>query len=194
MDNLNDLKALWLTAKTDDLPTSAEMLQIIKKFRQQRLKKKRLVIILAGVTALSMVAVMLFHRSQLFTTWAGEVLIILSSLALMIDNIRSMKRFQQLDNCSNKEFVSFIEKTRQNQLQYYKKKEYMIMLPCCIGWLLYLYEIVIITGGLFMWVYVPAVIYLLVIWLWVRPYTFKKDAKKLNAIEERLKNIHKQLE
>lgn len=194
MDNLNDLKALWRTAKTDDLPTSAEMLQLVKKFRQQRLRKKWLVVAVGAGTLLSMLAVMLVRHTQLTTTWVGEVIIASSSLALMVDNILSMKRFNQLDNCSNKEFLAFVEKTRQNQLRYHQKTEYLIMLPFCIGWLLYLYEIVIMAGGLLFWVYVPAIIYLLIIWLWVRPYTYKKDEKKLNALEERLKNIHKQLE
>jgi Flp pilus assembly protein TadB len=194
MDNLDDLKALWHTAKIDNLPTAQEVKQLSIKFRRQHVRKKRLIIIGAIITALLMIGVMLVYHARLTTTWIGEVLIIGSCVALVFDNNKAMRRFNELDDCSNKEFVAFIEKTRQNQIQYYKRKEYLIMLPACVGWLMYLYEVAMHWPGFSRWVYVGAVVYLLVIWFWVRPYYFKKNAKKLNTIEERLKNISKQLE
>ncbi|WP_158824957.1 hypothetical protein [Mucilaginibacter lacusdianchii] len=194
MDNLDDLKALWHTAKTDNLPTAAEIKQLSGKFRHQQLRRKWLVVIGAIITALSMVAVMLVYHARFITTWIGELLIIGSCVAIIIDNVKAMKRYDELDDCSNKELLAFVEKTRQNQIRYYKRTEYLIMLPCCVGWLLYLYEVAMRLTSHSIWVLMGAVIYLLIIWLWVRPYYFKKNGKKLNALEDRIKNISKQLE
>ena len=45
MDRLDDLKAIWHTAKTDSLPTSDEMVMLISKFRNEKLRNKWLVIV-----------------------------------------------------------------------------------------------------------------------------------------------------
>ena len=77
MDNLNDIKALWLTAKTDSLPSSDEMLRIVKKFRNNRLRKKLTIIFVALVCAAIEVAAMFVYKSTMITTRIGEVLIII---------------------------------------------------------------------------------------------------------------------
>ena len=39
MDNLNDLRKIWLTADTKGLPNSSEMVHIVKKYRNKKLTK-----------------------------------------------------------------------------------------------------------------------------------------------------------
>ncbi len=71
MDNLTNLKAIWHSAKTDSLPTSAQMLQLIHKFKSQRLRKKWTVIIVASLLTALMIAVMFSHHSKMITTRIG---------------------------------------------------------------------------------------------------------------------------
>jgi len=193
MDNLTDLKAIWHTAKTDSLPTSAEMLKLIKQFRRQRLKKKWMIIIGASFLTVVMVFGMITYHSKLLTTLIGEVLIIASMVLLAATNIKSLKRFYQLDDCSNLEFLDFIEQTRQNQIYYYKKTQVAIMLLCSVGLLLYMYELASRHQSWFIGIYAGISVYLLVIWLVVRPYFFKKNAKKLSNVRIRLEKLSKQL-
>lgn len=193
MNNLTDLKALWHTAPTGSLPTSAQMLQLIKKFRKGHLRKKWLVIICALALAGLMVGVMFTYHSKMATTRIGEVMMALSSLLLAATNLRSLGRFKQLDNCSNLEFLAFIEQTRQNQIYYYKKTQVYIMLLCSVGLLLYLYEAV---AGKPLWMagmYGGTLIYLVVMWLIVRPRYFKKDAQKLQALRQHYEKMAQQL-
>lgn len=193
MNNLTDLKALWHTARTDSLPTSAQMLQLVKKFKSQYLRKKWMIIISALVLAALMVGVMFTYHSKMATTRVGEVLMALSSLLLAATNLRSLKRFRQLDNSSNREFLAFIEQTRQNQVYYYKKTQVYIMLLCSAGLLLYIYEAV---AGKPLWMagmYGGTLVYLVVMWLVVRPRYFKKDAQKLQDLRQRYEKIAQQL-
>jgi len=66
MDNLDDLKAIWHTAKTDVLPTSGEMLQMIRKFRSQKLRNKWLVIGVSCLSSCFMVLVLSIFPFKMF--------------------------------------------------------------------------------------------------------------------------------
>jgi hypothetical protein len=193
MDNLNDLKAIWHSAKTDSLPTSVEMEQLIKKFRNQKLRNKWIIIVVSCLISILIIGVLFVAPFKMFITYLGGGLLAASTLVLAATNIKSLKRFYQLDNCSNQEFLAFIEQTRQNQIYYYKKTQMVILLLWAVGWLLYLYEPVSRHPKWFIWVYGFAIIYVLVIWFIVRPRYAKKDAEKLNATKQRLEKISNQL-
>lgn len=193
MDNLNDLKAIWHSAKTDSLPTSVEMEQLIKKFRNQKLRNKWIVIVVSCLLSILMIVVLFITPFKLLITYVGGGLIAASSVLLAATNIKSLKRFYQLDNCSNQEFLAFIEQTRQNQIYYYKKTQAVIMLLCAIGLLLYLFELAARHPKWFVGIYLLSITYLLIMWFIVRPRRYKKDAEKLNATKQRLEKISNQL-
>lgn len=193
MDNLTDIKAIWLTAKTDNLPTSNEMIQFVRKFRGQKLRKKWTVIIGSGLLSLLVIAVMVIGNFKLLITYTGGGMIAVSGILLAFTNIKSLKRFYQLDDCSNLEFLAFIEQTRQNQIYYYKKTQVIIMLFCSVGLLLYMYEPASRHMVWLIGIYAACIIYLLILWLVVRPRIFKRNAEKLNTTRQRLEKISQQL-
>lgn len=193
MDNLDDLKAVWHTAKTDSLPSSTEMLQLISTFRNHKLRKKWLTIISSLLFSSLIIVVLFLVHFRLIATYIGGGLMVISGLWIAVNNIKSIKRFNQLDNCSNVEFLEFIEQTRQNQHYYYKKTMVKIVLLCSVGWLMYLYEVVYQYPLWLIGIYTTALIYLSIMWFIVRPRSFKKDAAKLDAIRERLQTIAEQL-
>lgn len=193
MDKFDELKTVWHSAKTDSLPTSHALLQEIKKFRNQRLQKKWLVIACSCFLAGLMMGVLVIIDFKLPSTYIGGSLIALSSLLLAYTNIRSLKRFMALQDGSNLEFVSFIEQTRQNQIYYYKKTQARVMVLCLVGLLFYLYEPFLQYPGFAILLYSLSCICLLVLWFWLRPRYFKKDSEKLDAILRVLENISKQL-
>ncbi|MGI4729001.1 MAG: hypothetical protein ACRYGB_10555 [Janthinobacterium lividum] len=193
MDNLDDLKAIWHTANTDSLPSSKEMLEIIRKFRAQKLRNKWLVIICSCLLSLLIVIVLFTFRFHLVSTYIGGGLMAASALLLAATNIRSLKRFYQLEDCSNREFLDFIEQTRQNQIYYYKKTHAVIILLCTVGWALYTYEPTHQHPVWLISTYTVISAYLAIMWFVVRPRTFKKGQEKLNATRQRLEKISNQL-
>lgn len=193
MDNLNDLKAIWLTAKTDDLPGSKEMLHIVKKFRNERLRKKLSIIFVAIAAMAVMVLTIFVVRSTMITTILGEVFTIIACLILVFTNTKSMKRFIDLKDCSNKEFIEFLEQTRRNQVYYYKKTQVAGMLLSSVGLFLYIYEQVYRSLLMTVIFYSIVTIWTLFLWLYLRPRNFKKQARKLNATMEKLRKISGQI-
>lgn len=194
MDNSVELKAIWRSAKTDELPSSAEMLKMIKQFRGQKVRNKWMVITVAGLLTVLMLVIMFTDDSHLFIKQIGDLLIMASSALLAATNIKSLKRFKELnDDCSNIDFLAFIEQTRQNQIYYYKKTQARIMILCSSGLFFYMYEPATKGSWWFTGIYLVCIIYLLVIWLVVRPRTFKKNAAKLEATRQQLEKILNQL-
>lgn len=193
MDNLNDLKAIWHTAKTNSLPSSTEMYRLIKRFRSQKLRNKWMIIIAACLLSLLMVIVLFVTPFKLVTTYTGGAMIIAGGMWLAVTNIRSLGRFYRLDDCSNADFLAFIAQTRQNQLRYYKRTMVVIVLLCSIGWMLYMYEPLHQHTWWFYVVYAVMLTYLAVLWFVVRPRAFKKDEQKLDATKAQLERISNQL-
>ena len=194
MNNLDDLKTIWHSAQTDSLPTSDAMISMIKEFRSQKLQKKWMVIIASSFLFCLMVSVLCTVSFTVMTTYIGGGMIALSCILLAITNFRSLKRFNQLGESSNLEFLSFVEQTRQNQIYYYKKTQVVLMLFSSVGLVLYLYEASVRNTILSIVIYALCVVYLIIMWLYVRPHYFKKNAEKLNETISRLKNISKQLQ
>jgi hypothetical protein len=193
MDDLSELKAIWCSAKTDDLPTSSEMVRLIKKFRSQKITKKIVLIVLACISTIVMVGIIIMVDAKLLTTPVGELLIVAASVLLGATNIRSIKRFYNAHNSNNKEFLQFIEQTRLNQIYYYKKTQFVGLLLCSVGLLLFLYEPLCQDPQLFIPVYALAIVYLIVMWFVIRPRKFKKGIQQLEATRERLEKILNQL-
>jgi len=193
MDNLDEIRAIWHSAKTDSLPASGEMVQIIKKFRTQKLLKIIALIVIVLALIGVMVMVMFNYKSTMLTTRIGEVLIILAGVILATASFSSLVRFYRLSDCSNKDFIAFLEHTRQRQLFYYKKTQVAGMICCAAGLLIYVYEAVHTNVYWFVGMYSGLVIYLSVLWFVVRPRMFKRQEKKITAKIEELKAIAEQI-
>lgn len=193
MDNLDDLKALWHSAKTESLPSAKHMLQTVRSFRDQKLRRKWMVIVVSSLSCVLVAGVLYKTDFKLITTYIGGTMIAASSAWLAVTNIASLGRFYELDDQSNSDFLAFIEQTKKNQIYYYKKTQPLVMFLWSAGLLLYLYEVCRIDSRWFVGVYTICAVYILVMWFWVRPYIFHKEAKKLIATRERFENISKQL-
>lgn len=193
MDNLNDLKAIWLTAKTDSLPDSREMVQIIRKFRNKKLRKIGLLVSTAILAVVAMICLMFIYKSTMLTTLLGKVGILIAGIILVATNLNSLNRFYKLKECSNKEFIKFLEQTRLRQQFYYQRTQVVGMLFGASGLLLYMYEFVHNNTFLFIASYSAIIIYFSIMWFVVRPRVFKKEGKKINEQIEKLHKISKQI-
>ncbi|TDO20849.1 hypothetical protein [Pedobacter duraquae] len=193
MNNLDDMKSLWRTVTTDKLPTSEEMLKLIRKFRREKLRNKWLVIVTCLLSSCLVVAALIIAHFKMATTYAGGILVVIAALFLAFNNIRSLKRFYHMDDYDNLKFLEFLAKTRENQIRYYKRTMVIVISLSASGWILYVYELVYHYPMWSIIVYLIMSVYLGVMWFIVRPRSFKRDQGKLNATRERVESILNQL-
>jgi predicted neutral ceramidase superfamily lipid hydrolase len=194
MDNLNDLEAIWKTAKTDTLPSSAQMLLLVKKFRNQKLRNKILIITLSVIVIILYIFIWFIIKPKFISTTIGMLLITASCAVLAVTNIRSIKRFINFKDSSNKEYIAFMEQTRVNQLRYYQKTQPLGLVLSSAGLMLYLYEFVHQSLVISIVLYALSIIWLAYVWFYQRPTKFKKQSIKLNETIEKLQKLSHQIE
>jgi len=192
MDNLTDLKQIWLSAKTDSLPGAAQMLHMIRKYRSTNLIKKIVLIITAILLTAVMVSVVFLYKSSMLTTKIGEAMIILAGIMLVYTNIRSLGRLHRVKDHTNKEFIAYLEQVQRNRFYYYKKTQVAGLLLVSIGLLLYIYEPVCKNFLWFISAYSVLFIWLLINWLIIRPRAYRRQARKLGETINKMVQISKQ--
>ena len=193
MNNFDELQAVWQSADTSNLHGPADMMLLVKKYRNKTVRKKTGLIVSALAAVALMFSVMLLYNSTMPTTRIGEWLVIIAAGILAWTNTRSIGRFRQLQNCSNKDFLLFLEKTRQNQLYFFKRTQVMGLVCCSVGLLLYIFEFVQENVLRCIIAYGVLIAYLLIMWLVVRPRVFKKQSAKLNRLVKQTESLIEQL-
>ncbi|CAN5179362.1 hypothetical protein BH09BAC6_BH09BAC6_25200 [soil metagenome] len=193
MDNLNELKAIWHTAKTEELPPSAEMLRRVKTFRNQKLRHKVMSIIAGSASFCLMVVLWATHPGMLPATKMAMIFTLAAAVVMVTTNVRSIKRFIQLKDCSNKEFIQFLEKTRRNQLYFYKYTQVTGLALSCAAILCYLYESARLNAVIAIVIDALCLAAILFLWFYIRPRNFKRQSAKLDALMRELEKIANQL-
>ena len=192
MKDLNKLKGIWLTANINSLPDSKEMIRVIKKFRREKLLKICSFILIALVLVIALMILILTGDEIFLSTRIGGILLILACILLIVTNLNSLFRFYKLKECSNKDFLIFLEQTRARQLFYYNRTQIVGLFLIFSGMLVYLYEFVHTSAILFIISYLFVSLYLLFIIKFLRPKAFKRNSKKLQLQIERLQSINNQ--
>lgn len=193
METFKQLQSVWNMADTSKLPKADLVFTEITKFQRTTLRKKWLTVFFALLTAGIMVAVLLIVDFHMLSTYIGGIAIALACFIMAFMNIKSMKRFNQLSNPNNVEFLAFVEQTRQKQIYYYKKTQFRMMIFCLSGLFCYLYEPFVKNPIAATLLFSISTCFYLFIWIWVRPRQLKKDIEKLNAVCARLETIYNQL-
>ena len=192
MENLNELKAIWLNVKTTSLPSSNQMVTIIKNNKNKTLR--RLVFLVLG--AFAMIIFVLFasdvYDFKFISSKIGEALIIFSGLILMITNLNSLNRFYKLKVCSNKDYISFLEQTQVRQLFYFKYTQVVGLAFSFIGLVFYLYELVYQNQLIMIISYLLLLLYFSIVFFYLRPKSYKKGIVKLNLELEKVRRISQQ--
>ncbi|MGN6567025.1 MAG: hypothetical protein ACTHJ0_03680 [Flavipsychrobacter sp.] len=189
MDNLNDLKKIWLTADTSSLPDTAEMMRAVRKYRSQKLIKKAALVLAALFLTAVMVSVVFLYKSVMISTRLGEACIIVAGLILVFTNIGSIGRLYKVKNLSNKEFIAYLEQVKINRAKYYRKTQVIGFSLVSLGLLLYIYEGVRAYTWLLFASYAFVLLYIIIMWLVVRPRVYKRQAKKLDATINKMKRL-----
>ena len=192
MDNLSDIKKIWLTANTSLLPNTNEMLLLIKSYRKKMLAKKTAVVITGLILAVLMCMVVVSYHSTMLATRVGEICMLVACAMLIASNINSLWRAYKLKSFTNKEFIEYLEQGQAGRIRYYKKTQVIAFAFVSIGLLLYLYEGVYKNTVLCIVSYSLLVIWLLINWFIIRPKVYKRQTKKYNDTLKKIETISKQ--
>jgi len=190
---LNELRKVWLSADTGNLPGADDMVRMIRKYRRGNLVKKLGMTIIATLLSALMVFVVFSYKSVMPSTRIGETLIIMAGLLLIISNARSLGRLHRIKDNTNKEFIEYLMQVQRNRLKYYKTTQVAGLLLASFGLLLYIYEAVSANLLLLCVAYGALAAWLCVNWFVIRPRAYRRQATKLKATIDKASSINKQL-
>lgn len=193
MDNLNELKAIWQTADTSDLPQAKEIKSISKNYQQKTLVKKAWLAVVTLLCSAVFVASIFFYQPALISTRLGQFFILIALAILIWSNFKSLGRIYKIRNCSNLEFLKYLREVQLNRIIYYKRTQVLGMFFYSTGLLLYLYELVYKNTFWAIGLYALTIIFLLFSWLYLRPKAYQKRKKKFEPLLNHLEKLNDQL-
>ncbi|MGN6180836.1 MAG: hypothetical protein ACTHNW_16760 [Mucilaginibacter sp.] len=193
MDNLNELKQIWLTADTRGLPPASQMEALVKKYSDQKILKTVLTIV-AGIICLCAIIVVAFtYNSSMLSTRIGEVMIGAAGLVLLSNSFSLLISFYKLKDCSNRDYLQHMEHIKQKQLFFFKRTQLTGFLLASVGTMVYMFEYVSTQGITGLMEYGALLLYMAIAWFVLRPKVMNRHTRKINEQIERLKELEKQL-
>ena len=192
MEDLNNLKNLWQSAKPVELPDAAELQQDIKDFRGTKLRNKVLSVTVAVLIVVLSLAALLLAKNLWLSTQAAILFNVAACIVLAATNLRSMKRFIGFKDFNNLDFLHFLQQTQRNQIRYYKRTEVAGLTLVTASTLLFPYQFITDSLAMAIGIYTVVVGWILVLWFYIRPRSFSKHSKKLSGEIGRFESIIQQ--
>lgn len=194
MDTNIDFKNIW-KQQTSNKPDLKELLEKLKKFKNENLRKIIIMNTLLITTSLGIAFIWYRYQPQLITTKTGIILVILAMIIFLFAYNKMFMVFYKIDNTqSNSEYLQslYTVKNKQKFMQTTMLNTYFIIL--FLGICLYMYEYasrmtftsaVIAYASTFSWIAIN--------WFYIRPKTIKKQEAKIDGLINKFEEINKQL-
>lgn len=194
MDTNIDFKNIW-KQQTSPKPNIEELLNRLKKFKNENLRKLILANILLIATCLGIGFICYRYQPRITTTKIGVVLVILAMVVFLLAYNKMFMVFYKIDNTqSNTEYLQnlYLIKSKQKFMQTTMLNLYFIIL--FLGICLYMYEYVSkmsFVSGIF--AYTSTFLWIGFNWFYIRPKTIKKQQGKIDALIHKFEEINNQL-
>lgn len=194
MDTNIDFKNIW-KQQASPKPNIEELLNKLKKFKNENLRKLILTNLLLIATCICIAFIWYRYQPQPISTKVGIVLVILAMVIFLLAYNRMFMVFYTIDNTqSNHEYLKnlYLVKNKQKFMQTSMLNLYFIML--FLGICLYMYEytskMASISGVL---AYAAALLWIGFNWFYIRPKTIKKQQEKIDGLINKFEEINNQL-
>ncbi|UKB83401.1 hypothetical protein LF887_20670 [Chryseobacterium sp. MEBOG06] len=195
MDPKIDFKNIW-KQQTSTKPNLEELLDTLKKFKNENLRKLICSNLSMTATSLLIIFIWYYYQPQMITTKLGIVLVILAMAIFLIAYNRMFMTFYTIDNTqSNHNYLQnlYRVKSKQKLMQTTMMNLYFIMLS--LGICLYMYEytsrMTPISGII---VYGITLLWIAFNWFYLRPRTIRKQQGKLDGLINKFEEINNQLQ
>ena len=193
MEDLTDIKHLWMTADVRGLPGAGEVLKTIRRYRLIHTLKSLGFVLLALLLGAVMVWTVLAYHSHLLTTRIGEVCFLITVLILVLYNSNTLRRMSRQKGFTNMDFIRFLKEEQERQLYFYRRTQIIGGLISSAGLLLYLFELLYHSPQLMIIMYLLAFLWIAFCWFYIRPLAMRRRTRKLNETISRLEALSQQL-
>lgn len=188
MEDLTDIKNIWVNAKVDNLPSAEETIRFIKRFRFKQIVKKTALVLMMLLMTVLMLRVVIYGSNNPITR-IGELLILIGYFVLIISNANSLRRAFNQINRNNREFIDYLKQAHRGRIYFYEKVQPFTFIIMTLGLFLFVYELLNKSPGLQLAVYSLLTIILGVMWFFFRPIINRKRIGKLKETITKLEAL-----
>ena len=189
-----DFKDLW-KQQTSEKPSIEELLDRLKKFKNENLRKLLITNILLIITCLFIGFIWYYYEPRLITTKIGIVLVILAMVIFLFAYNKLLSPIYKLDNTqTNTEYLHSLYslKNKHKFIQTTMLNLYFIMLFAGIS--LYMYEYASKMKMIYgISAYLLTFLWIAFNWFYLRPRIIKKQQAKLNGLINKFEEMNDQL-
>tara|TARA_R110001592_G_scaffold261500_1_gene526375 strand:+ start:2302 stop:2874 length:573 start_codon:yes stop_codon:yes gene_type:complete len=190
MDDFENLKQLWNSKNTLDIPNLKQIQTVIKKYQRKKKRNIYLLIALLILCCIVLILVFTFHKPLLWTTTFGEILISIGFILGMILKLSTLKSITKNELKSNKAFledlikVSIKKKPKANWLQI------ISALLIAIGYGFFIYEEIKENQTELILSYFGITLFSLGMYFIFRPFIKRNSKKKIKKMLEGIENLN----
>ena len=189
MDDFENIKQLWNSKNTLDIPDLEQIQTVIKKYQSKKKRNAFLLTALFVLCGIGFVLIIILHNSLHWTTTLGEILIFIGFILGMILKLNTLKSIAQNELKSNKDFlidlitVSAQKKSKTNWLQI------ISALLLAIGYGFFIYKEIKENQIELILSYLGIALFTLGMYFVFRPFVRKISKNKIEKMIEAIQNL-----
>lgn len=192
MENFEELKSIWQNKSTSlnlvDISIENIIKQHIRKKQRKRLYNLILLFILLGIT----ISLMVFASFHMLSTYLGLSIFLVVTLYIIYLRGKGYSKSSNMDFLDNSEFLSTLEKEKNETCIGKKKKQTYLFIFYSIGFGLYIYETASKNTTSLVLGYGALIIYLLAAKFFYFPMIAKRNRRKVDEIIKRINSLQHQ--
>ncbi len=189
MDNLNDIKQIWMSADVDALPKADEVLRTIRQYRLKQVVKAVALLVTCLLLLATMVWVLFDYKSHMLVTRIGEAFMIGAIFMMLAISYRSLIRLSTGKNFNNDQFLSYLKEEQLRCIAFQKRTQRIGFAMATSGLALYIFEMASKNLLRMLAVYLALAIYFVFVWRVIRPRAMGRKAAKLDETIKKLEKL-----
>jgi hypothetical protein len=192
MENFDEIKSIWKNEPNGLISSDIIIDNIIKQHMRKKQKKNIINSILLFVLLLILIYLIGFASFQMWTTYLGLSVFFIVTFYIIYLRGKRYSKSSNIDFLDNNEFLSTLEKEKNETCIGKKKQQTSLFIFYAIGFGLYIYETASQSTTSLIIGYGALIIYLLAAKFFYFPFIAKRNQSKTNEIIKKINSLRHQ--
>ena len=188
--DFEDIKQVWNSKNSMDIPNLEHIQVRIKKYQNTKKRNALFITALFILCGIAFILIMLLHKSSLWTTYLGEILIAIGFLSGLILKLKTFKKIIKNELKSNKDFLEDLIKGTYQRKSKANWHLILSVLFLAIGYGFFIYEDIRDKPSELILSYLGIALFVCGMYFIFRPFMRRNSKRKIQKmIDEMGKNV-----
>lgn len=193
MESFNDIKTLWHSDKSTELPDIVEMENVLMGHSKKVKQVNGIAILLLICCVVSLLILMAVSEFKMWTTYFGLILFMGVAFYSIYLKTKRQRKFSRMETLSNNAFLEALEKEESEAGNGKSMKITIVFILWAIGFFFYIYEFVLASSEWLIIGYGSLILLILLMWYVYRPFMRRLYQKRIQKTIEKIKNLKTQI-